>query len=169
MTTAQPGLCSRPPRPAGQLLTWQRTRADPCGLSHRSARCLGGGRTPKGIVGVDERPRVSAARDWLKSRFWMTPTPVTGPALRFARRRVARLCSGSVGSTRPADVLPHREDPTVRDGVVPRRPLRKPASARAWCPRSWRSSSAGVSGPALSELARRAARDALGRRRNRLR
>jgi hypothetical protein len=23
MTTAQPGLCSRPPRPAGQLLAWQ--------------------------------------------------------------------------------------------------------------------------------------------------
>ena len=44
------------------------------------------------------------------------------------------------------------------------RPLRKPASARAWCPRSWRSSSAGVSGPASAELARRAARDALGRR-----
>ena len=46
------------------------------------------------------------------------------------------------------------------------RPVRKPASARAWCPRSWRSSSAGVSGPALSELARRAARDALGRQSN---
>jgi hypothetical protein len=43
------------------------------------------------------------------------------------------------------------------------RPLRKRASARAWYPRSWRSSSAGVSGPASSELARRAARDALGR------
>jgi len=45
-------------------------------------------------------------------------------------------------------------------------PLRKPPSARAWCPRSWRRNCADVSGPALSELARPAARNALGRERD---
>ena len=47
------------------------------------------------------------------------------PRGRFARRPPARLCSRSVGSRRPAGVLPHCEDPTVRAGTVPRRPMRK--------------------------------------------
>jgi hypothetical protein len=51
-----------------------------------------------------------------------------------------------------------------RFSAVPCRPLRKRASARAWCPRSWRSSSVGVSGSASAELARCPARDALGSR-----
>jgi hypothetical protein len=63
-----------------------------------------------------------------------------------------------VGSAAPSWQLPHSEDPIVGAGATPDRPLRKPASARDWCPCSWGSSSAGVSGPALSELARRAAR-----------
>ena len=41
------------------------------------------------------------------------------------------------------------------------RPLRKPRSAPAWCPRSWRSSSAGVSRPRPSRLAPPAAELAL--------
>ncbi len=40
----------------------------------------------------------------------------------FARRPVTRLGSSSVGSSRPAGVLPHCEDPTVRAGAVPSRP-----------------------------------------------
>ena len=47
------------------------------------------------------------------------------------------------------------------------RPLRKPRSAPAWCPRSWRSSSAGVSRPRPSRLAPPAAELAFGRQRDR--
>ena len=43
------------------------------------------------------------------------------------------------------------------------RPHRKPRSAPAWCPRSWRSSSAGVSRPRPSRLAPPAAELAFGR------
>lgn len=49
--------------------------------------------------------------------------------------------------------------------TAPRRPLRKPRPARTWCPRSWRSSSAGVSSPRRLRLAPRAAGVALGRQR----
>jgi len=47
-----------------------------------------------------------------------------------ARRPVARLDSRSVGSPRPAGLLPHCEDPTVRAGAVTRRPIRKPRAAK---------------------------------------
>ena len=58
----------------------------------------------------------------------------------------------------------HRE----RFVAVPRRPLRKLRSARAWCPRSWRSSSAGVSRPTPSRQAPDAVALALGRKTRRL-
>ena len=44
-----------------------------------------------------------------------------GPRGRFARRPVVRMCSRSVGSPRPAGVLPRCEDPTVRAGAVSHR------------------------------------------------
>jgi hypothetical protein len=62
-------------------------------------------------------------------------------------------------SSRTVDAPPWRAPSDFPQSSAP-----DATSARAWCPRSWRSSSAGVSGPASADLARRAARNALGRR-----
>ena len=48
------------------------------------------------FVSVDERPRVDAASDSLKSRCWMTLKRSRRPRGRFAPRPVARVCSSSV-------------------------------------------------------------------------
>ena len=80
----------------------------------------------------------------------------TCSSLNRPHQAVRDRCSGTKGAVLRRRFGPRRESCTPR-------PLRKPRSARAWCPRSWWSSSAAVSRPTLLRLAPPAAGLALGR------
>ena len=61
-----------------------------------------------------------------------TPTPVTTSARLLLLGDRRRLGSRSVGSRRPAGVLPRWEDPAVRAGALPRRPKLEQARHQPW-------------------------------------
>lgn len=61
-----------------------------------------------------------------------TPTPVTTSARLLLLGDRRRLGSRSVGSRRPAGVLPRCEDPAVRAGALPRRPKLEQARHQPW-------------------------------------
>jgi hypothetical protein len=80
MTTAQPGLCSRPPSPAGQLLAWRSNRGAsgrPNGRSDRAGdrarRSLSGHRAPRSYrhrgIEMSGRPGALRRRAPLRTRY----------------------------------------------------------------------------------------------------
>jgi hypothetical protein len=71
-------------------------------------------------AGIGKEPRWPS-----RVHCWITPTPVTAPAWPFccATGSAAVLKVGR--PARDSGALPHGEDPTVRAGAVPHRPLRE--------------------------------------------
>jgi hypothetical protein len=158
------GACSDPSKSRGIDNTASPVEA--AAVDQRRNACPVGERTVASIRHDEQepQPRPCPGRLLLKTR--PDSVAVTDRCSCFAAGEQQYLLLAGAGTA----VLPLRR---AKEGALrapsrscASRPLRKPRWARAWRPRSWRSSSAGVSRPTPSQLAPPAAQLALGRQRD---
>ena len=134
---------------------------NPAGRSGDSARRRQHRPDRAGLASALTRMGVSRPWTWFRTATSIFPASASGrsPGLRRTQdtRKLLCLCDWEPAS--PPISCPLRTilgksrcRPRTTARTAPARPLRKPWSARGWCPRSWRSSRAGVSRPTLPQL-----------------